>query len=181
MSSTKKRGIIMSCLWAMVALACIVLVGCGDPQEQTPATPETPETSVTSVFTVYNTKDMQDSEILNLFSQHVLEDVQNDERNRTIVVYELGDDIVVNGDVTWVLSNEEGWSSAETPIDVYVDEDAPDLGARTIRMMIGWDAADLDKTWTVTIYDTVDENKVELGMVEFEVTSADYVKTATTE
>ena len=177
---TKKRSI-MACLLAMIALACVVLAGCGDSQEGAQTTVETPETPVASVFTVYNTKDMQDSEILNLFSEHVLEDVKNDERNRTIVVYELGDDVREDAEISWVLSNEEGWSSAESDLDIYVDEDAPDSGNRMVKIMIGWDASYLDKTWIVTIYDTINEEATELGKVEFKVTSADYIKTATAE
>lgn len=43
--------------------------------------------------------------------------------------------------------------------------------------MIGWDEADLDKEWSVSIYYFVaDEAKVELGAVSFDVNSADYVK-----
>ena len=162
MTTAKKRGVMVAVLCFILALSAILLFGCGGD----------------SNFSVYNTKDMTDEESTSYFSESVLQDVKDDVRNRTIVIYEIEDDVAEDVELQWSLSDENGEvlnSAAETGI--YVDEDAPESETRIVKIMIGWDEADLDKEWSVSIYYfDADEAKVELGTVSFDVNSADYVK-----
>ena len=117
-----------------------VLIGCGGETK--------------SNINVYNTKDMTDAEILEYFSDSVLNDVKTDVRNRSIVVYNVDENVSDETNFKWELINQEGQvainSDAETGI--YVDKDAPETETKIVKIMIGWEEQDIDQTWTVNIY-----------------------------
>lgn len=125
---------------------------------------------------VYNTKNMSDTEIVTYFSDKVLQDVKNDSRHRSIVVMDIDDSISKDTTIKWnlILNNEVILNDLSA--NIYVDEDKPENNVRRTVIMIGWDEADLDKTWTVEIYYMNGTEKVVLDDVSFLVSSSEYTK-----
>ncbi len=128
--------------------------------------------------TIYNTKDMTDEQILEYFSESVLSDVKSDVRNRTIVIYEVGDDVAEGVEVKWNLKNEAGdiILTDEDLEGVYVDEDAPQIDTRIEKVMISWDEADLDQTWSIVFYYQDNAEDIQLAEATIDVTTAEFVK-----
>ncbi len=130
---------------------------------------------------VYNTKDMTDEQITKYFSEKVLQDVKNDARNRSIIIYEL-DEKEQELTMKWALINEAGKtiidSDAETGI--YVDSNAPETEIPIVKIMIGWDESDLNQEWTVEIYyETTNGSETVKNVVDkvvINVSSENFVK-----
>lgn len=74
-----KKGIMFVLAMLLILPLAFVLIGCGGETK--------------SNINVYNTKDMTDAEILEYFSDSVLNDVKTDVRNRSIVVYNVDENV----------------------------------------------------------------------------------------
>ncbi len=154
-------------LIVLFLLPCIfMLVACGQTQQ--------------NKAQVLNTKNMTEAEIKTYVSEEVLQNVKNDERHRTIVVLNINDDVPADTSIKWNLKLGNEVIIDDQDPSIYVDKDKPTSEQRRIFVMIGWDKSDLDKTWTVEFY-YINNNdaKVLLDKVDFEVSSADYTKSAT--
>lgn len=160
-----KKGLMFVLAMLLILPLAFVLIGCGG------------ETKTN--INVYNTKDMTDSQILGYFSEGVLNDVKSDVRNRSIVIYNIDENVSEETTLKWELINQEGKvaidSDAETGI--FVDENAPETQTRIVKIMIGWAEEDIDQTWTVKIYylDNAEE-RVDLATCTINVSAQDYVK-----
>ena len=160
-----KKGLMFVLAMLLILPLAFVLIGCGGETK--------------SNINVYNTKDMTDAEILEYFSDSVLNDVKTDVRNRSIVVYNVDENLSDETNFKWELINQEGQvainSDAETGI--YVDKDAPETETKIVKIMIGWEEQDIDQTWTVNIYYLNNaEERVDLATCTINVSAQDYVK-----
>ncbi len=130
---------------------------------------------------VYNTKDMTDEQITKYFSEKVLQDVKNDVRNRSIIIYEL-DEKEQELAMKWALINEEGKTiiDSDAQTGIYVDTNAPETEIPIIKIMIGWDESDLNQEWTVEIYyETTEGTETVKNIVDkvvIDVSSENFVK-----
>ena len=130
---------------------------------------------------VYNTKDMTDEQITKYFSEKVLQDVKNDVRNRSVIIYEL-DEKEQELAMKWALINEEGKTiiDSDAQTGIYVDTNAPKTEIPIIKIMIGWDESDLNQEWTVEIYyETTEETETVKNIVDkvvIDVSSENFVK-----